>query len=561
MNKKAHTKAVAFLLSFLLLFSNISPTYAMVMVITTGETPFLSRSQIADEKSGSVPIDQVDLGTGNVSLQEPIFTVEGYQSSLTYNSEGVSQKASIWNRDQKQGVLGLGWEYPEDKIIRLTQQTGTLVDDKYLLYTKGNTYPLVFISKNKDTGEKEYRIAQQPDWMVKHHIASDQWRVYHPDGHIYIYGDGSLTKHVSNGVSYNVRWGNWIGSSMVSTDQSRLPISYHVSAIENIYGEQVKFFYNQEEEQVGETGLQHTQATYLSSVKGLRGKTINFIYGNKEEHEYYDPHTEKKAQPNISNDKDAYQERYETKYLSEIHLKNRKGNSLEKVRFGFDFLNQNTELQKRLLTSINYLDSKDSQYKPATLFDYFGLKDSDGVHAGLTKAETKLYNPSTGALYAAIKQQTLPEGVSYAYQYGKQKIEGSATDIEITFPDNPHNDTFDVDSRWSAPELFYGSDYVVAIFESQDLTQRQSYVKVYQWVGDRWFEKDIGLFKGYFYDRYFAKDQYRKGVLKGLKENVFKAIEKDYPAAFGVLTGFEDLLKGTGKTLYKVGDDISKWRI
>ncbi len=559
MKIEAYKKTGAYLLSLLLLYGNISPTFAMVKGIINGETNYFFTSRLEGENGGAVAIDQVDLGTGNIILHESMFAIEGYQATMTYNSEGVSQKASNWNRDQKQGVMGLGWEYPEDKIIRLTQQTGTMQDDKYLLYTQGSTFPLQFVT-NK-SGEKEYRIAQQPDWFIKHHLSTDQWRLYFPNGQIYIYGDGALTNHKSDGVEHNIKWGNWIGSSAVIEGQSKLPISYNLSAIEDIYGEQVQFFYQKHEERVGDTGLQHTRAIYLSKVKGLRGKTLEFIYGDKDSNEYYDPHTEKVV-ANVIDDKDAYQERYETKYLSELHLKNRNGNPLRHITFEYDFLNKNTELQKRLLTAISYKDSKGDLYKPSKQFDYFGLKEIDGVRAGLFKKDTQLYNPVNGALYAAMKQQTFPEGVSYAYHYGKQKIKGSSKEIEIRYPEEVVNATYGgVKSPWSAPELFYGSDYVVAIFESLDLTKRQSYVKVYQWIGDRWNEKDLGQFDGYFYDRYLGKDQYHKGILKQIKEKVFEAIESSAPELMGAINGFEDALKAEAKTFYKVGEDIAQEQI
>ncbi len=572
MKTSIHKKAVAYLLSFLILISNLSPTFAMVNSLSNGGVnQFIDSPLSTNNNSGSIPVNQVDLSTGNVTLSETLFSIEGYDANLTYNSEGVSQKASIWNRDQKQGALGLGWEYPEDKIIRLTQQTGSLLDDNYLLYTKGNTFPLIYVSKDATKGEKQYRIAHKSDWIIKHHVSIDQWQVYHPDGQVYIYGDGSLTTHISHGVEHNVKWGNWIGSSTIIEGQEQLPISYNLSAIEDIYGEQVQFFYEQENEHIGkfehvkESCIEHTRAIYLSKVVGLRGKTLNFKYDDKEASEYYDPHTEKEnhLKPNeyilISDDRDAYQERYQTKYLSSIQLKNRVGSSLGEVNLEYSFLKQGTELQKRLLTTITYKDTQGKAYKPSKEFDYFGLKETDGVKAGFTgnPEETRLYDPSTGALYAAIKQQTLPEGISYAYHYGKQKIKGSSTDIAITFPKETENKNYGgIKSPWSAPELFYGSDYVVAIFESQDLTKRLSHVKVYQWIGDRWIEQDLGQYEGYFYDRYQGKDQYSKSTLKTMKEKIFEVIEDVAPEAMGVINAFEDTLKDEAKTFYKVGDDI-----
>ncbi len=551
MHTKTHQVIGAYFLSILMLFSSFTPTYAMLRDLAKGKSFYLT--EITAQKGGALPVDQVDLSTGTVTFQEPLFSVEGYQSILTYNSEGVAQKASLWNRDQKEGIIGLGWAYPEDKIVRITHQTGTTKDDNYMLYSKGNTFMLLFISEVDQ--EKEYRINSQPDWIVKHHLVSDQWKVYHSDGQVYIYGDGSLITHESNSEEYNVKWKNWIGSSTVVENQSQIPIVYNLSAIETIYSEQVKFYYQRQEEEVGDQGKKHTRSNYLTRVEGLRGKTVDFTYQDKDAKEFIDPHTEKSS-ASLSNDKDAYQERYKNQYLSSIALKNRKGNLMREIQLEYDFINPDTELRKRLLTKIKYLDSKGISYKPSTMFNYFGLDITDNVKAGYTKDNTKLYNPETGALYGAIKQYTKPEGISYAYRYGKQKIEGSSTDIEISFPANPINETYGTTSRWSAPELFYGSDYVVAIFESQDLTKRQSYVKVYHWIGDRWVEKDLGKFKGYFYDRYLSKDQYTKGVFKQLKEKVFEKIAAVSPVAMSVINGFEDALKGEAKSFYKVGEDV-----
>ncbi|CAL2095781.1 RHS repeat-associated core domain-containing protein [Tenacibaculum sp. 190524A02b] len=513
-----------------------------------------------NKKTGALPVKQLDLGTGNVTLHETLLGVEGYQASISYNSEGVAQKAITWNRSQKQGTLGLGWEYPENRIIRVTQQTGTTSDDSYLLYNQGATYPLLFIEKDKT--QKTYRIAKKHNWIVKYHIANKQWRLFMEDGKINIYGDGALIKHKANSVEYNVKWGNWIGSSILTEKQELMPISYNLSAIEDVYGEQVKLFYTTTDEEVGKGGKKHTRASYLTKVEGLRGKTLNYQYKKKENHEYSDPHTEN----NISegtNDQDAYQERYEDKHLISISLNNRKNQLIKKVSFDFKQLKKGTELQKRLLTAINYLDAKEDVYKPAKTFDYFGFNNQDGVHAGLTKAETKMYNPINGALYGAIKQENLPEGVSYAFQYSKQKIEGANKTLPITFPEDLHNERYDVSTKWSAPELFYGNDYVVAIFESQDLTLRKSYVKTYQWIGDRWNEQDLGVYDGYFYDRYFAKDQYTKGILARAKQALFDGLSKTPGGAAlsGVINALNDGIKDEAKTFYRVGDDVKNGKV
>ncbi|WP_348707322.1 RHS repeat-associated core domain-containing protein, partial [Tenacibaculum sp. 190524A02b] len=315
-------------------------------------------------------------------------------------------------------------------------------------------------------------------------------------------------------------------------------------------------------ENVGRSGRTHTRASYLAKVEGLRGKTLNYSYQKKDAFEYSDPHTEN-GESGTDNDRDAYQERYEDRYLSVITLKNRKDQQIKKINLEYTFLNKGTELQKRLLKGVHYLDAKDNAYMPAKTFDYFGTNTTDGVKAGLTKAETQLYNATNGALFGAIKQENMPEGVSYAFQYGKQKIKGASKTLPITFPKAPFNDKYEVTSRWSAPELFYGNDYVVAIFESQDLTQRKSHVKVYQWIGDRWNEQDLGPFNGYFYDKYPAKDQYSKSILKQAKGKLFDALEQTPggQGLKGIMNALNDGFSDMGKTLYRTGDDLAHGKV
>ncbi|CAM1344491.1 RHS repeat-associated core domain-containing protein [Tenacibaculum amylolyticum] len=572
----------------LMLFTSFFPSPAYARSIFFEDGPPVMNTTVPN--GGSVAVENVEMGTGNVSFHESLFSVEGYEAFLTYNSEGVHKKASTWNLEQKQGLVGLGWSYPENKVIRLTQQTGNTEDDKFLLYNEGNTYPLLFVSVAN--GIKEYRIAKQSDWVIKHKLDQDQWQFFHPDGTIYIYGDGNFTttgtapnqtetpatgnlvKHRSNSVEHNVKWGNWIGSSVIPDGQSRIPVAYNLSAIEDIYGEQVQLTYTQEEEQVGSAtnSKRHTRATYLKEVKGLRNKTIRFTYGDKASDEYQDPHTEHQnivdGTVDLTNDQDAYQERYERKYISKIGLYNRSENLQREVVLEYGFLKEGTALQKRMLTSINYNDSGEDRYKPATVFDYFGLKQNedgtsvDGVTANLTATGTTLYNPATGALYGALKQQTLPDGVSYGYHYGKQQINGASKEFTITFPPNTQNARYNnAQAPWTAPELFYGTDYVVAIFESMDILEPKSYVKVYQWIGDRWIEQNFGEFDGYFYDRYRAKDAYTKGIWQNIEMTFLRTIEGLAPGLSGLFNGLNDAITDQAKTFYRVGSDIADGNI
>ena len=560
MKKEYPKRFMAYFLSMIMLLSNINWSWALSHIRAENllEAPTVTAK-------GAPPVSDVDLATGNVVLKEALLGVSGFHLNLVYNSEGIHNRASLWNRDQTQGVLGLGWSIPEYKIVRQTYATGTTKDDRYLLYWKGATYPLLFISEDESHSRKSYRVGEQQDWKITHNTQSDQWSLRLKDGKVYIFGDGAGISHNANSEEKEVKWGNWIGSSKQTSAQRTLTVCYHLSAIETLMGEQVKFYYRQDLDHVGGvSGKQHTRAIYLSKVEGLRGRYLEFTYQDKEPHEYYNPHIENGVLH--GNDGDAYQERFQTQYLSKVSLHHkgimRSGAQhpdklLGDVRFAYSFLKQGTLLQKRLLSSIGHYDSKGGLMAPITSYDYFGLQSNDGVYAGFKKSETKLYDVTTGALYGAIKRRTLPTGLSYGYHYGKEKMNGSSKAIAITFPAAPYNSKYEVHSKWSAPELFYGSDYVVAIFESQDLTLRKSFVRVYHWVGDRWESQDIGEYSGYFYDRYFAKDQYSKSVISNLEKSIMDVLKRVNPGLETELNQLNDFFTDETKRIIKVGNDIA----
>ena len=547
MKKEYPKRFMAYFLSMIMLLSNVNWSWALSKrQVNTLNTPSNS------EPLGAPPANGVNLATGTVTLEQPIASVAGFDLSIVYNSENIQEKASLWNRDQEQGVLGLGWSLPEYKIIRQTHETGTTKDDTYYLNWKGAVFELLFISEDDAKKIKSYRLADKQDWVIKHDYVEDQWLLYLEDGTLYIFGEGKKISHTSNSEEKEVKWENWIGSSIQTEGQSQLTVCYNLSAIENLVGEQVKFYYINATKRIGNntSGKSCTQACYLSKVEGLRGKVLDFRYKFKESNEYSNPYPE--PGPTY-----AHQTRLQRNYLSEIILYrdfHDSGLTLGRIIFDYKFLQQGTSLQKRLLCAIRYFNKVKNLIAPATVYDYFGLNHSDGVHVGTTKATTKLYNPANGALYGALKLQTLPEGVSYGYQYGKKEVKGSSKKIKIEYPDAPHNEKYDITSKWSAPALFYGSDYVVAIFESQDLTKRESYVRVYHWIGDRWESQDIGRYSGYFYNRYRVKGENKETMVTDIETQV---LQKLGPLNT-VLTPVNEFFRGEAKTVYEVTKDVSE---
>ena len=515
---------------------------------------YLLNNAVSQSKSYGAPsIHEVDYASGNITLNESLLGVAGYGYSLKYNSEGVEKKSKTWNQELGTSIVGLGWQDNENRIIRKTKQTAHTHDDSYVLNMGGQVEELVYTGKER-TGSfvKTYRSKSHPYWKIEHHTQSDEWVIVKADGNKCYYGEGQgadkLTDHASNATEYNAVWDNWIGSSVVSPTDS-LSISWHLSVQENIYGEQVKLYYDQEKEHIGSSTYTHSRAIYLSKVEGTRGKYLEFIYGVKESEEYSDPHIENSrstnsavVQPEGNDDRDAYQERYERNYLKEVVLHNYDQSIDKKVTLGYRFLNTKLNLKKRLLTSITYLNSNGELIKPSVTFSYFGENTSDGVYAGMTYDTTKLYNEVNGALLGGLKTYQTSTGSVHGYQYGKQELENSTRTIDVPFPadytiENSEGNNENV--GWFAPLLFFGNNYVVAIHEAMTFQAKVSHVSVYTWTGDHWQEKDLGIFNGYFHDNYPLEDSYTPSTLTNVKNVVLKQMGK-IPVIGGVINGFKD---------------------
>ncbi|WP_372633676.1 hypothetical protein, partial [Fodinibius sp.] len=179
---------------------------------------------------------------------------------------------------------------------------------------------------------------------IRYYEQFERWEITFSNGITSVFG-GNLT--VTDGVKssrnktieWGVRIGNWHGPGILTHSSSdsdkRLQTQYakvwHFASSYTIWNDRVTFEYEQVLQNVGADGLPYIKATYLSKVTGVLGRTIHFNYKEKtyddstpkSPREYADPY---KATP--TNDPDAYQSKYETRYLSDIEVNNEKGDEL-----------------------------------------------------------------------------------------------------------------------------------------------------------------------------------------------------------------------------------------
>ncbi|MEM7020780.1 MAG: hypothetical protein AAF512_25990, partial [Pseudomonadota bacterium] len=177
-----------------------------------------------------------------------------------------------------------------------------------------------------------------------------------------------------------------------------------------------------------------------------------------------------------------------------------------------------------------------------------------------------MFDEASGALLGAIKKQVLPGGAVRGYQYGAETIGMSSRTIDIQFPEpftyQSEVPEYTATVNWRAPELYFSSDYVVAIFEAMSLDVPQSHVQVYQWVGDHWVMQDLGSYDGYFYDHLLGWDQFQsQSLMSQVRADLIQNLKEDAPLAGAVASAFNDFLGDEAKLWYNVGDALAHGNI
>ena len=276
-----------------------------------------------------------------------------------------------------------------------------------------------------------------------------KWVIVRENGFKYIYGDKNSGRST---VQYTVRWGNWIGNSSNTNNQTRLATTWNLSEINNLWGEKVTFEYTNVDQFVGSNfGQKQTEASYLKQIVDPIGRKVQFFYNNKNPQYYMEPHTE---QP----EPDAYQENYEKLYLDHIDVLQETGTKYLSVNFRYSSINDGINTAKMLLAYIEQRNGA-GQALPGIRFDYFTSTGSTGYKGFLQKI-------------------TYPTGgtVSYTYAMSNNQIGHSNRSLTI--------------SGGGEPQLWFGSDYVVVAWRALDSNGNHTSnpspvsISVYQWFGE-----------------------------------------------------------------------------
>jgi hypothetical protein len=429
--------------------------YCEVLVSYSQEptaAPKVNAFSLSPDNLGAIA-NSVNLHTGDLNLPLNLVSIPGRDGlsidvSLFYNSANIENIVDTWNLDSPTGILGLGWSMPQSQIVVDNKQTGARDDDEFYLIDGGSSTRLVCIGFSN--GLKYYKTKTYSNKIITYNYPLEKWEVTREDGSRVIYGDVNSNR---NTVQWIIKWGNWIGSSDYAGSQQRQGIVWNISEVKNLWGEKIAYTYSLQENVVGYGNAPHTEASYLTRINDSWGREVELSYQNKLGDEYMEPHTEQ-VEP------DAYQERYERRYLDKVYVRS-DGNNYYTIDLKYvTNLLGSGNLTKRLLKSITKVVPSGASL-PATQFDY------------LTSGAMK------GALYKV--ENGISGEVTFTYQ--NFPVDLPFSDRGILVPSGQ--------SDFKEPRVWIDQDYTVVTFRqlnsngSHDPGSKNLKVWAYYWDG-RW---------------------------------------------------------------------------
>jgi RHS repeat-associated protein len=300
----------------------------------------------------------------------------------------------------------------------------------------------------------------------------ERWELVKDNGVSYFYGGNAQD---DQSIQWKVRWGNWSGQSALTHSpqgdalQSRFAAIWNLAQVESLWGDRIAFRYEAVEQPVGERGLSFTKACYLTRITDMFDRTVDFGYQEKRydtqspagPREYLSPHWDTPYSKAPGNAASAYQDRYETRYLDNIVVKNSQGTLLYAVQLSYD-------------TQSNFsgYPQSDPLYGDTVKRTLTGVQRRYAENCALPQMQFSYWPAGTvnaGALSGAVT----PDGAKIAYRYKQQTLPLCDRQRQIVSPW----------PRSAKPRVWFGGDYAVCLWlnESSD----QIHVTFYTWLG-RW---------------------------------------------------------------------------
>ncbi|MCJ8350916.1 RHS repeat-associated core domain-containing protein [Moritella sp.] len=376
-------------------------------------------------------LNTIDLFTGSLKLPLTLCHLEGRDDlSVTVQAGYMQNNPEHFhhqNRKLANTVLGYGWGIGLSAIMVKNRQVKQSYQKEFYLIGEGGQYPLYRNGRTADDKISFFSV-EHPNWQfyLYDNAEHSYWEILHEDGSRHTYGgsDDSNEKTLS--------WDNWIGP-LVSKGAESFISAWYFSAAETSKGAQVQYQYDNVMETLA--GASYTRTVRLKRIQTSYDHEILFHYEDKEAGEYGTNHS-------ITAGDNAYQEKYEDKYLKKLDVRNEHHVLMYSQELIYELVESGTEETKRRLTEIAQITAEGTK-RPALTLAY----KKSGEFEGLVE---KLQYP-------------LGTGISYNYE----KTELSTSD---------GYGQFDLEMDWES-KIYKGNDFEFV------LLQREEKIKfhIYQW--------------------------------------------------------------------------------
>ncbi len=379
--------------------------------------------------------------SGTVALTKSLASISVGEVSVNFDlsySGNVFKEMNTRNDRTSVGLVGLGWTLGRAKIVSDNRGTSFIGDDQfYLVMSSGGRFK-IFRKNPSDTKDSTWWVEGNPFMKVEQVVDSIDvtqkgdyvtfvkgWRITDTKGVVHEYGDlndesGDVFKTPKrNATEYDLFWplkdDGSLGYGLIGTAISGSPCLYptvwNVSKEIDIEGNFLQYFYEQIIE--GLSGnfntskpwssgdMKYTKESYLTKVVSSMDDSLQFVYGNKGEGDFFGEYLDFDGTKNElldDSDVDMFVEKVNRKYLSKIVISGRNG-KVGSVELCYSALKQFAQdgskkdgFVKRLLSAVRFFNKLGEES------DYEYYKYYDRSENAVANADNVVY--PLGALYS-----------------------------------------------------------------------------------------------------------------------------------------------------------------
>ncbi len=470
-------------------FSNKSSSSSgdLTDVGTPSDSPF----QLGNDISGSIQNSVNDV-TGKVTFSIPLAAIASgpvsYGINLTYDGQSGFRTGKELNKYSPVSIIGVGWSLQAPKIVVNNKQTTTREDDEFFIIDGSTNSKLICIDKQPTV--YTFQLEKFANWDITYSTIFDSWTIIKDNGQTYYFGQSGS----SNSKERISTWGNWIGDSN-QTPTGTSTTAWSLSQIKDQWNNFLLFKYEliEGKQNSSQTTHKHTEASYLKEIISSKGAKIKLVYAAKTGNEFYETHI---SHP----EPDAYQERFEEKYLNRVDIFNNENTLTTSYNFQHDIQQLNTQNKKRYLTKITQISHQ-------------------GIQSLLSPSQEFEYHYS-GVFQGGLKKVTYPSGGTVTYNYQNKYLF--------------HNgqNRFETTPVWPSGYNFYSAvvkdNYSLFVMRTANpVTGNKHRFKIFRfwWNGKQW-ESNEFTFPHLMEDNYPNNGERLKGFYSVL-ENDFYAFAFD----------------------------------